>query len=119
MTQGMRIRLGVVICRIAARPQQLLQKADNDADEDPTLPCSSKRGQAKNAPLKLTAKKQAIADLLARGYRQEKIAKLRGISFHTAHNHVRELYRAFKVKSLPEFLAKYHALKAAERDKNA
>lgn len=119
ITQGTRIRLGVIICRIAARPQQLLQNADNDADEAPTLPCPSRKGQAKNAPLKLTAKKQAIADLLARGYRQEKIAKLRGISFHTAHNHVRGLYRAFKVKSLPEFLAKYHALKSAEKDKNS
>ncbi len=117
ITQGTRIRLGVLIGRIAARPQQLLQKADNDADEEPTLPCPPRKDQATNALVNLTEKKKAIADLLARGYRQETIAMLRGISFHTAHNHVRELYRVFQVNSLLHFLAKYHARKAAGNDK--
>ena len=117
VTQGDRIRLGTITCRIAARPQQPLQKAECECDEVPTLPCPPQNEQEENAQVRLTAKKQAIAELLAKGYRQDRIAEIRGISFHTAHNHIREMYVAFKVTNLAEFLAKYHALKAARREK--
>jgi DNA-binding NarL/FixJ family response regulator len=115
---GDRIRLGAILCRIASSPPHPLQRTDFDEDEEQTLPCPPKKAPEEIVEIKLSPKKQAIADLIAKGFRQEKIAKLRGISFHTAHNHVRQLYRLFGVKNLAAFLAKYHSLQnGAEKKK--
>jgi FOG: FHA domain len=118
LADGDRIRLGAILCRIASSPPNPLHQSDSDEDDVQTLPCPPKKACEELGEIKLSPKKQAIADLIAKGFRQEKIAKLRGISFHTAHNHVRQLYRLFGVKSLAAFLAKYHALQnGAEKKK--
>jgi DNA-binding CsgD family transcriptional regulator len=111
------IRLGAILCRICSTLPSPLSRV-SDFSEDATVPCPSKKSLQEKTEVKLSPKKQAIADLLASGFRQARIAQLRGVSFHTVHNHVRQLYRLYGVTNLAAFCAKYHLLhKRKERTK--
>nr|WP_269438115.1 response regulator transcription factor [Phosphitispora fastidiosa] len=50
----------------------------------------------------LTAREQEIADYLQRGYRNDKIAKIMGISLGTAKNYISTLYSKLEVKNRQE-----------------
>jgi DNA-binding CsgD family transcriptional regulator len=52
-----------------------------------------------------TAQREVLA-LLAKGLTEEEIARDTGRSYHTVHNHVRAIYRAFGVRSRGACLAK-------------
>lgn len=55
----------------------------------------------------LSAMQRHVLDLLLDGLSEKEIAKSLGISFHTAHNHVRNIYNALGLHSRAELLAKF------------
>ena len=74
-------------------------------DETVTLPAEA---NAINFPLpNLTPRQRQTLDRLLAGDSEKQIARKLNLSIHTAHDHVKRLYKAFAVNSRGELLARF------------
>lgn len=64
--------------------------------------------QVLSAPL--TAREVEILETLAKGFSYKEIARIRGVTFHTVNDHLKEIYKKLSVNSRGE--AVYEAVKA-------
>ncbi len=84
----------------------LLDAADAHDDGESRCETVSTREARPSLLSALSAAQRRVLDLLLDGLAEKQIATRLDISRHTAHNHVRNIYRALDVHSRAELLAK-------------
>lgn len=110
---GDRLRLGAVPCLIMHEPSLRSRSLGEDStvvhmltEEMPLLRIDSG----------LSIPQREVLGLIASGLTEEEVAGKTGRSYHTVHNHVRAIYKAYGVHSRRELLARLGQQLAGNRD---
>lgn len=102
---GHRVRFGAVNFRLVA-------EGDSDYDFESELETSDPRYSGNHIPPapklpleNLTPAQLRVLELLVKGISEIQVATELGISQHTVHNHVKEIYKAFRVHKRAELIS--------------
>jgi pSer/pThr/pTyr-binding forkhead associated (FHA) protein len=99
-----RVRFGTVEFVVSEVPPTLVPIME---DESSTSPINSIDRNGRSPTISLSPARQRVLKFLLAGLTEKQIAKKLGVSIHTVHNQVRDIYLQFEVNSRAELLASF------------
>jgi DNA-binding CsgD family transcriptional regulator len=98
-------QIGAVSLRISAG-HPLQDSQDDSVEESPVSLSAQNKAQAL---VSLTLHQREVLQLVAQGLTEDEVAIALGRSFHTVHNHLKQIYKRFNVHSRQKLIAKLHS----------